>query len=317
MAEKRHRRTVHAASPVSEVGTVTTAPSVVSAERLDAFVERVLAEGTRLYRDLPWRRTRDPYEVLVSEVMLQQTQVARVERYYQRWLERFPSLEALAAADLADVLALWQGMGYQRRVLALKRLAEHLVDAAPPGGHARLPRETSELLALPGVGPATAAGVRAFAFDEPGVYLETNVRAVLLHELFADSDGVSDAVLRPVAHDAAMRAHARVVEPRVWNYALLDYGVHLKRTLPNPSRRSKHHARQSKFEGSARQKRAWLLRAVLDAPGVTLDELAQRLASVEQAAGRIAPSPGEVLALLEALHAEGFLARDDDAWRVR
>lgn len=292
------------------------AASPVSTERIDAFVRLVLVEGERLYRDLPWRRTRDPYEVLVSEVMLQQTQVARVERHYPRWLERFPSLEALAAAQLADVLALWQGMGYQRRAIALKRLAEQLVEQAPPGTLATLPLETADLLALPGVGPATAAGVRAFAYDEPGVYLETNVRAVLLHELFADENGVSDAALRPVAHAAAMAAHARGIEPRVWNYALLDYGVHLKRTLPNPSRRSKHHAHQSKFEGSTRQKRAWLLRAVLDTPGLTLDTLVDGLAATEQAAGRVAPSAGEVLAVLEALEAEGFLAREDELWRI-
>ena len=284
---------------------------------LEAFVTKVLAEGERLYRDFAWRRTADPYEVLVSEIMLQQTQVSRVERYYDRWLERFPSLEALAAGELAEVLELWQGMGYHRRAVALKRLAEQVVAAAPAGERAILPSDEASLLELPGVGPATAAGVRAFAFGVPGAYLETNSRAVLLHELFADRDGVSDRELRPLLEEAAMIAHSRGVEARTWNYALLDYGVHLKSVLPNPSRRSRHHARQTKFEGSVRQKRARLLRAVVAQPGAPLEVYVDELAFAEEADGRPAPSPGDVLGLLETLEAEGFLSREGECWRVR
>ena len=284
---------------------------------LDAFVTKVLAEGERLYRDFAWRRTSDAYEILVSEVMLQQTQVARVERYFARWLERFPTLEALASADLAEVLELWQGMGYHRRAVALKRASEALVAATPAGEAARVPSDRDALLALPGIGPSTAAGVRAFAYGIGGAYLETNVRAVLLHELFADRDGVSDTELRPLAEEAAQLAAAQGVDPRAWNFALLDYGVHLKKTLPNPSRRSRHYTRQSKFEGSVRQKRARLLRAVIAQPGAPLEVYVDELAFAEEADGRPAPSPGEVLALLEALESEGFLAREGECWRVR
>lgn len=163
------------------------------ADTLDraAFVARVAEQGCALYRDLPWRHIDDPYAVLVSEVMLQQTQVARVERFWTRFLAAFPTIDALAAASTSDVLELWQGLGYNRRALALKRTAD--VCAAEHRG--QLPRAYDELIALPGIGPATAAGVRAFAFEEPGVYLETNVRAVFLHDVFRE--GVRQGACAP------------------------------------------------------------------------------------------------------------------------
>ena len=136
------------------------------AAALERFERTVVQRGRELYRDLPWRRTRDPYAIWVSEAMLQQTQVSRVDGRWQAWLERFPTPCALAQADTADVLAQWQGLGYNRRALALWRAAG-VVAAA--GG--RVPVEEADLLALPGVGPATAAGIRAFAHDLPGVDL--------------------------------------------------------------------------------------------------------------------------------------------------
>ncbi len=281
-------------------------PTPPSDPRIPAFVERVMAEGARLYRDFPWRDTRDPYSILVSEVMLQQTQVARVVPYYERWLEDFPTIDALAAAPLEAVLRAWQGLGYNRRAIALKRLAETIADSTAPGSQPALPSDRDELLALPGVGPATAAGVRAFAFGEPDAYLETNVRAVFLHELFADADGVPDRAIAPLVAEAAACAADAGIDSRAWNYALLDYGAHLKRTVPNPSRRSAHHGRQSAFEGSRRQKRARLLRLVMEEPGATAEDLAAGLSL----------DAGETLGILEDLAAEGFVAREDDSWRV-
>ena len=293
-------------------------PSASNDQRICALVDLVLAEGGRLYRDFPWRRTHDPYAVLVSEVMLQQTQVTRVVRYYERWLESFPTLEILADAPLEAVLRAWQGLGYNRRAIALKRLAEQVAEAARTAGTpAELPADEAALRALPGVGPATAAGVLAFAFGQPMPYLETNVRTVLLHELFADREGVSDVELRPIVAAAAEEAAARGVDPRTWNYALLDYGAHLKRTVPNPSRRSAHHGRQSVYEGSTRQKRAHLLRLLIDQPGADLDLCVAEIASADVAAGRDAPSPGEVLTVLEALADDGFIESDGTGWRIR
>ena len=288
---------------------------------LETFVTHVAEQGRAHYRDLPWRRTQDPYAVLVSEVMLQQTQVLRVLGHWQEWLASFPTLDALAAAPLEAVLQVWQGLGYNRRAIALKRTAERLVaerEAAggPAGIPATLPAEEAALLALPGIGPATAAGVRAFAFGLPGVYLETNVRTVVLHELFADSDGVTDREIEPLLRAALVEAQRQGIGPRAWYYALLDHGAHLKRTVPNPSRRSAHHSRQSAFEGSHRQKRAWLLRAVMAGPGETAESYAAALSAAEAEAGRDPLDESAVFTILESLAAEGFLRTDDECWFV-
>ena len=294
-----------------------TAAAEPSGERdLAAFRSLVLGRGRELYRDLPWRRTRDPYQIWISEVMLQQTQTTRVDGRWQRWLERFPTPVALATAEPADVLEEWQGLGYNRRALALHRAAQAVVAL---GGE--LPAETAALEALPGVGPATAAGIRAFAFDLPSVYLETNVRTVLLHELFPGEERVSDRTLVPILRatcppDASDPAD----DPRTWYYALLDYGAYLKRTVPNPSRRSAGHARQSRFEGSHRQKRAELLRVLLahrgEPRGVGLETICEELVSVEEKAGRRPISASEVEALLGELSREGFCRPGDGAWHV-
>ena len=296
----------------------------------DSFRTFIRQEGARLYRDLPWRRTRDPYIIWLSEVMLQQTQVPRVETRMPEWLDRFPTIEALAAASAADVLVAWQGMGYNRRALALHTAARKIVQE-----HAgEFPHETAALTALPGIGPATAQGIRAFAFDLPGVYLETNVRTVFLHHFFPDVPGVPDRELTglieaecPAAPgatgDVAPYAAPQDDEdtPRAWYYALLDYGAYLKKTIPNPSRRSAGYTRQSRFEGSRRQKRAELVRVLLAARdegerALALDEIAQRLSARELTAGRDAVTSELVASILADLERDGFCAHIDGAWSI-
>ena len=284
---------------------------------LGDFRALVLARGRELYRDLPWRRTRDPYAIWISEVMLQQTQTTRVDGRWQRWLERFPTVDALAAADAADVLDEWQGLGYNRRALSVLRAAQ-VVSAA--GG--AMPAETAALEALPGIGPATAAGIRAFAFDLPGVYLETNVRTVFLHELYPNAESVPDRELVPLVRDTCPPdASDPEDDPRTWYYALLDYGAYLKRTVPNPSRRSRGHTRQSRFEGSHRQKRAELLRVLLahrgdEAGGADFETIFQELVSAELQAGRNAIGEPDVRALLDELEREGFCHNENGIWYV-
>ncbi len=271
------------------------------------FVGLVRSEGARLYRDLPWRNLDDPYAVLVSEVMLQQTQVARVQKHWGRFLSMFPTVDALAAADTAEVLAQWQGLGYNRRALALKRAAE----ACSAQRAGTLPDTVEELEALPGIGPATAAGVMAFAYGRPSVYIETNVRTVFLHTLFPDREKVPDRELAPLVADACPED-----DPRGWYYALLDYGAHLKTVVSNPSRRSAHYARQSAFEGSRRQKRAELVRIVLAEPGIRVGELAVRLDAFERAAGRGGVDAAAFESIVSDLVAEGFFQREGDALRA-
>lgn len=275
----------------------------LSAQQLEDFRTKVWQQGAQLYRDLPWRHIDDPYGVLVSEVMLQQTQVARVMNYWQRWMELFPSVDALSAADMPLVLEQWQGLGYNRRALALKRACEQC--SVQFGG--KLPSTEEELLALPGIGPATCAGVRAFAHNLPAVYLETNVRTVFLHEFFPDEEQVSDVRLRPLVEQTCSTE-----DPRTWYYALLDWGAHLKQTIPNPSRRSAHYTKQSSFEGSRRQKRAEILRFVLARGQADFEQVHMHLAQVEEAAGRERPERELVDALVTELATEGFFKRESN-----
>ena len=309
-------------------------PASELTSELRAFVEFVAKKGRELYRDLPWRRTYDPYAIWISEVMLQQTQVSRVDGRWQRWLERFPTVDALAAAAPSDVLEEWQGLGYNRRALSVHRAAQAISEA---GGV--FPQDQKELVKLPGIGPATAAGIRAFAFNLHGVYLETNVRTVFLHELYPQAEGVPDSELVPLVEltcpasvtDAANAADAdsavnadsaandatAALTPRSWYYALLDYGAYLKKTIPNPSRRSKSHVKQSRFEGSHRQKRAELLRVLLahkDEGGAVFETLHQELCQIEVNAGRKTLDEQVTLGLLEELAKEGFCQKNDEYW---
>ena len=198
----------------------------------------------------------------------------------------------------------WQGLGYNRRALALKRACEQC--AAEFAG--QLPNTVDELVRLPGIGPATAAGVVAFALDRPSVYIETNVRSVFLHELFPDEEGISDKQLAPYVADTCPDEGARS-----WYYALLDYGAHLKTQVANPSRRSSHYARQSAFEGSRREKRSFILKCVLAAPeGISIAEVRRALDAHEREAGRDAVDPALFDSILADLQSEGFFHRDGD-----
>lgn len=232
--------------------------------------QRVLAWATAHRRDLPWRRTRDPWAVLVAEVMLQQTQVDRVVTRWQRFLGRWPTTTACASATLAEVLGEWQGLGYPRRARALHRAAQQ-VESTCAG---RFPDDLDGLLALPGVGPYTARAVLAFAFERDVAVLDTNVGRVLARRV-----GTS---LRPREAQALADEWAPSGHGWAWNQALLDVGATRCRPRaprcgdcpvapgcawqlsghedPDPARGSAGVSRrQASFEGSARQARGRLL----------------------------------------------------------
>lgn len=219
-------------------------------------------------RDLPWRDGTDPYRVLISEVMLQQTQVDRVIPKFAVFMQRFPDPQTLAEAPVPDLLAAWQGLGYNRRALNLQRAARMIVDLW--GG--RVPEDPVLLQQLPGIGPYTAGAIASFAFNRPQIFLETNIRAVLLHFFFEDQEGITDKQLLPVAETVLDQAN-----PRDWYNALMDYGSDLKRRFPNPSRRSRHHTVQSRFEGSDRQIRGAVLRLLLESGGMTVRAMQKQL----------------------------------------
>lgn len=223
------------------------------------FRNTVLAYYVREGRHtLPWRKTHDPYKILVSEIMLQQTQVDRVIPFFARWMKKFPTVKKLALSPLSDVLKEWSGLGYNRRAKLLRECAKAIQDQY--GGI--VPTEREALVALPGIGPYTAGAIRAFAFDEKEVFIETNIRAALIHHFFPKSKKVDDKKLLPLLAECI----THVPSAREWYSALMDYGSHLKKTNANPSRRSRHHTRQARFEGSLRQFRGIIVRRLLKGP---------------------------------------------------
>lgn len=222
--------------------------------RLQSFRSTVLGYWRKEGRhDLPWRKTHDPYKILVSEIMLQQTQVERVIPKYNAFIKRFPTARALAKAPLRDVLALWSGLGYNRRAKYLHDAVKIVVSEYKGDFVSALSGK------LPGVGPYTRAAVSAFAFNEPGVVIETNIRTVFMHHFLPKKKKVSDEALAPLI-EQAMRGQ----DVREWYSALMDYGSYLKRQGISHNARSKHYVKQSKFDGSLRQVRGAILRARIE-----------------------------------------------------
>jgi A/G-specific adenine glycosylase len=249
--------------------------------------------------DLPWRQPEpdgsfSPYKIMVSEIMLQQTQVPRVIPKYIAFLEQFPTVQALAIAPLADVLTAWSGLGYNRRAKFLWQSA-HMVTDRYQG---IFPKTHKELVALPGIGPNTAGAILAYAYDTPMVFIETNIRTVFIHHFFADQQAVSDAALLSIIEDSLPPTNTRE-----WYWALMDYGTHLKQTVGNVSRASSSYSRQSAFHGSRRQVRGQVLRLLTDRPR-SLNELSDLI------------SDERLPAVLQDLAREKLIQQDAAVYRL-
>jgi A/G-specific adenine glycosylase len=204
-------------------------------------------------RAFPWRQNTDPWGVLVSEFMLQQTQTGRVVPYWNRWMRLWPSPQDLAGAPVETVMREWSGLGYNRRARYIKDSAVKIVEDYK----GLVPGTPFELQTLPGIGPYTAGAIACFGYNYPAVFIETNIRAAALYFFFQGRDGVKDSELLPVLEDVMDREN-----PRKWHWALMDYGAALKKLTVNPNRKSAHYARQSAFEGSFRQLRGMVIRAL-------------------------------------------------------
>lgn len=215
---------------------------------------------------LPWRKTRDPYKILVSEVMLQQTQVSRVVPYYEEFLRRFPTVRALSDAPLSSVLRAWQGLGYNRRAKMLHEAAKAVVRDYD----GRFPKTAAELEKLPGVGPYTAGAVAAFSYNEDVTIIETNIRTVVTHHCFPDAEVVPDSDVLAVLRKAHPEGRSRE-----WHWALMDYGSHLKKSGVRINKKAKGYVKQKAFKGSSREVRGAILRTLANAPatGVALAKL--------------------------------------------
>jgi A/G-specific adenine glycosylase len=237
---------------------------------------------------MAWRDTTDPYMILVSEIMLQQTQVERVKIKFPQFIEAFPDFASLAVAPLDNVLSVWQGMGYNRRAIALQKCAIRVINEY----NGILPDDGDLLVTFPGIGRATASSIAAFAFNLPVVFIETNIRRVFIHFFFSGTDTVSDADLIPIVEKSLYKEN-----PRIWYWALMDLGSALKKTVPNPNRRSVHYSKQSPFEGSDREIRGTIIRMLLAEPGMSEKQLL---------ALRI-EDPARIKKILAALISEGFI----------
>ncbi|MEX0896065.1 MAG: A/G-specific adenine glycosylase [Patescibacteria group bacterium] len=219
---------------------------------------------------LPWRQTTDPYRILVSELMLQQTQVDRVIPKYNAFLKQFPTVQVLATARLGAVLTAWQGLGYNRRAKYLHQLAQTVTRDAS----GIFPKSETELLNLPGVGSYTASAITAFAYNQPTVVIETNIRAVYIYHFFPEKSQVKDDELLLLISDSLYKKN-----PRLWYSALMDYGTQLKKIFPNPNRNSRQYARQSTFQGSLRQTRGEIIRMLSVHSNLSETKLLQQLTS--------------------------------------
>ena len=219
-----------------------------------AFIKEIWGYYKKHKRQMAWRDDPTPYKVVVSEIMLQQTQAERVARKFESFLARFPNCESLSSAKISDVLKEWQGLGYNRRALNLHRTMQFT--------NGKLPQTYEELVELPGIGPNTAGSILAFAFNIPRAFIETNIRTVFIHFFFQNArEKINDKKLMPLIEKTLDKKN-----PREWYYALMDYGAYLKKIRPNPSRKSKHHIKQSKFKGSNRELRSHILKEVLKKP---------------------------------------------------
>lgn len=264
--------------------------SRITPETVRSFRSAVSRHYKTNKRDLPWRKTSDPYRIFISEIMLQQTQVERVVRTYGEFLAVFPDFFSLSRAPLKKILRVWQGMGYNRRAIALREAAKRVIKDFK----GVLPESIEELIALPGIGRATASSTVAFAFNKPSVFIETNIRRVFIHHFFSDKENVRDDEILPLVEKTLDRNN-----PREWYWALMDYGSMLKKKVPNPNRKSAHYQKQSRFEGSNRQIRGKIVKLAAGGRRLTPSQFVKELGL----------DPERIRKALSQLEQEGFVRK--------
>lgn len=271
-------------------------------KRIDDFQKTVWGYYDKHARQaLPWRKAEsdgsfDPYKILVSEIMLQQTQVARVVSKFTQFIERFPDVQSLASVELGEVLRYWQGLGYNRRAKYLWQAAQTVHNTHDT----TFPQTVDELVKLPGVGPNTAGAIMAYAFNQPTVYIETNIRTVYIHHFFADNEQVADSEIiqylsRSLPSDPSLT--------RDWYWALMDYGSFLKSSVGNLNKLSSTYARQSRFKGSRREVRGQVLRLLTEREA-SISELKQNMPD------------DRLFSVLDDLVREGLVRTDRDIYSL-
>lgn len=245
----------------------------MTSKQIAKFQKEILTYYQTHKRKMPWRDISNPYKIFVSEMMLQQTQVERVRIKYEEFIKKFPTIKSVAQAEKKEILKTWQGLGYNRRALFIKKTCEEIISK-----HKGIfPKDFATLQTLPGIGPSTAGALCAFAYNQPIFFIETNIRAVILHFFFKNKEKVSDKEVLEVLK----KVTPNTTTSRDWYYALYDYGTFLKKRLGKNKtklhKKSKHYTKQSKFEGSFRQKRAQVLKLKLSNPDISDIEILNKL----------------------------------------
>lgn len=275
-----------------------TCSSYTGSKKVQRFNKDLYQAAKQINKNYPWRANRTPYRVLVAELMLQQTQADRVAPLYRRFLAAFPSIKKLAHAEQREVIAHWQGLGYNRRALFLHRLAS-IVHKERAG---RIPRTQKELIALPGIGAYTSRSILVFAHNQPEVFIETNIRSMFLYFFTPLQRTYSDEEL--LVH---IEATIDRNNPRRWYEALMDVGSVLKKHVPKLNTFSQHYQKQSKFEGSFRQKRGLILKQLLHAGEMSKTSLQKQLHI----------KPAELEKVLLSLTADAFIENSNGRVRLR
>lgn len=270
----------------------------MTSDKTSNFQKKVLMFYEQHGRQFPWRMTWDPYYILVSEFMLQQTQTDRVVPYYDQFLLAFPTVQDCANAPLSEVLIAWQGLGYNRRAQYLHQTTKELVKKY----HGEIPFDIALLTELPGIGAYTAAAICTFACNKSLVFIETNIRTVFINEFFFDRlDKIHDNEILPLIKETLPTHNFRL-----WYYALMDYGVFLKKNGQNTATQSAHYNRQSKFEGSFRQLRGKIIKILTKNHVISRQNLEVLLEKKDE----------RIDAVLESLVADGLVVWHDDIIQI-
>ena len=264
---------------------------------IKAFQDYIYSFYKRNKRSFPFRENITAYKVVVSEIMLQQTQTKRVSEKFLEFIEKFPDFKSLASASIDKLLSVWQGLGYNRRALALKEIAQKIVNDYD----GRVPKDLKSLEALPQIGHNTASSILAFAYNIPTYFIETNIRRVYIYFFFPGRSKIDDKEIMDI-----VKISVDEENPREWYYALMDFGVMLKKTNPELNKRSVHYRKQSKFDGSIRQIRGKILKLLLKTP-LTRKEITDKLKYDER----------KITKILNTLLKEGFIQKEQDIFSIK
>lgn len=265
---------------------------------VETFQKTINSHYAQYKREFPFRDDITPYNVVVSEMMLQQTQTNRVSEKFLEFKKKFPDFKTLSQAPLEEVLKVWQGLGYNRRAIALKKIAEIIIKDY--GG--ALPSSIEDLEKLPHIGSNTASSIVAFAFNKPVIFVETNIRRVYIYFFFPGRSEVKDNEILPLLEVTIDKK-----DSRNWYYALMDFGVMLKKKHPDLNKRSAHYKKQAPFKGSNRQLRGKILKHLLLIFEDTKINLAKALNVSEE----------KLFKLLDQLEKEGFISVSEKKARIK